>query len=151
MAGLLNASLVIPIFHLNSVWRDSRLKSTFHYLIYNFIDFINRRKICFFFFWLKYQYNSISVLDCSLNWFPWLENYELKILSMTLPVSLFNSLLEHDHSCSSSYYRFPSFSCLCFHLFPEIHISAVNIDYFRLYIFLKEKQSDFSFIGNRTL
>lgn len=25
VAGLLNATLVIPIFHLNSVWRDSRL------------------------------------------------------------------------------------------------------------------------------
>jgi hypothetical protein len=24
VAGLLNATLVIPIFHLNSVWRDSR-------------------------------------------------------------------------------------------------------------------------------
>ncbi|XP_045823679.1 auxin response factor 2A-like isoform X1 [Trifolium pratense] len=26
VAGLLNATLVIPIFHLNSVWRDSRIK-----------------------------------------------------------------------------------------------------------------------------
>lgn len=24
VAGLLNATLLIPIFHLNSVWRDSR-------------------------------------------------------------------------------------------------------------------------------
>ncbi|XP_022632365.1 uncharacterized protein At1g04910 isoform X3 [Vigna radiata var. radiata] len=35
VAGLLNATLLIPIFHLNSVWRDSRVKgwsSSAHYL-----------------------------------------------------------------------------------------------------------------------
>ncbi|KAF2290943.1 hypothetical protein GH714_017059 [Hevea brasiliensis] len=29
VAGLLNATLVIPFFHLNSVWQDSRIRTTF--------------------------------------------------------------------------------------------------------------------------
>ncbi|CAA3013281.1 O-fucosyltransferase 9 isoform X2, partial [Olea europaea subsp. europaea] len=44
VAGLLNATLVIPIFHLNSVWRDSRCnifdEEFFIYALRNHVDVV---------------------------------------------------------------------------------------------------------------